>query len=477
MQARFGHDFGAVRVHTDWRAAESARAVNALAYTVGRHVVFGAGQYLPATGAGHRLIAHELTHVVQQDGWRSPESSAALRIASDSEAAELEAHDLAPSQVAPDATQAIRTRSRAQVQRQSGGGAAKATPAEIAEYEADRARFEQAQEEHFETIGGMVREHLLKAAGLAPGTLPTTSDEALKVVELWGITIDTLTKGLPDLTKSLAGQVSGQHASSSVAQQQQSLVAALTSKGQKTYTDMLAKVRSEPFWQQYLDTQEIFIFPDLTGTNRYAGYTQRGSGKTAEGLTAPVFIIHISKDRLDGGQLEESVATLIHELSHTLHETNVTTRSLKSFTTKLSDLLADHPKVVALRQGAADPDEARQTHVRRISQMLFERTGYAEAEIFVHLQQLTHQPDVKVSGKKVSGSRFILAEVEAYVAQLKGIGLPPRLLAGILRSLSVRVELLYDRRIAAAPAGSDQRKLLQSNKELAKATLALAISQ
>jgi hypothetical protein len=66
MEPRFGHDFSQVRVHTDSRAAESARAVNALAYSVGRKVVFGTGQYAPATSTGKQLLAHELTHVVQQ---------------------------------------------------------------------------------------------------------------------------------------------------------------------------------------------------------------------------------------------------------------------------------------------------------------------------------------------------------------------------------------------------------------------------
>jgi Domain of unknown function (DUF4157) len=60
------HDFSNVRVHTDARAMESARAVNALAYTVGNHIVFGAGQHAPGTPSGRRLLAHELTHVVQQ---------------------------------------------------------------------------------------------------------------------------------------------------------------------------------------------------------------------------------------------------------------------------------------------------------------------------------------------------------------------------------------------------------------------------
>ena len=66
MEPRFGHDFSRVRVHTDGSAAESARAVNALAYTVGSDVVFGAGQYTPQTRDGQSLIAHELTHVLQQ---------------------------------------------------------------------------------------------------------------------------------------------------------------------------------------------------------------------------------------------------------------------------------------------------------------------------------------------------------------------------------------------------------------------------
>jgi len=66
LEANPALDFSQVRVHTDSRAAESARAVNALAYTVGQDVVFGAGQYAPGTPEGRRLLAHELTHVVQQ---------------------------------------------------------------------------------------------------------------------------------------------------------------------------------------------------------------------------------------------------------------------------------------------------------------------------------------------------------------------------------------------------------------------------
>jgi hypothetical protein len=71
MGSCFGHDFSDVRVHDDAKAAESARAVNARAYTVGSHIVFGTGRHRPANREDRSLLAHELTHVVQQSAMRS----------------------------------------------------------------------------------------------------------------------------------------------------------------------------------------------------------------------------------------------------------------------------------------------------------------------------------------------------------------------------------------------------------------------
>lgn len=68
MQERLGHDFSHVRIHDDAQASESAAAVSARAYTVGNHVVFGAGEFRDGSPATQRLLAHELTHVVQQQG-------------------------------------------------------------------------------------------------------------------------------------------------------------------------------------------------------------------------------------------------------------------------------------------------------------------------------------------------------------------------------------------------------------------------
>jgi len=68
MESRLGHDFSGVRVHTDPRASDSARAVAASAYTVGNDIVFARGQYQPASSEGRKLLAHELAHVMQNSG-------------------------------------------------------------------------------------------------------------------------------------------------------------------------------------------------------------------------------------------------------------------------------------------------------------------------------------------------------------------------------------------------------------------------
>jgi hypothetical protein len=68
FEPRFGRDLASVRVHADARASLSARELGARAYTVGSDIVFATGAYAPSTGAGRRLVAHELAHVVQQGG-------------------------------------------------------------------------------------------------------------------------------------------------------------------------------------------------------------------------------------------------------------------------------------------------------------------------------------------------------------------------------------------------------------------------
>jgi Domain of unknown function (DUF4157) len=80
FEPRFGHEFSRVRVHADAQANASARAVNALAYTVGNHVAFAGGRYAPETAEGRQLLAHELTHVVQQRGVEHPDQSSPIAV-------------------------------------------------------------------------------------------------------------------------------------------------------------------------------------------------------------------------------------------------------------------------------------------------------------------------------------------------------------------------------------------------------------
>ena len=93
FEPRFRFDFSRVRIHTDARAAESARAVNALAYTVGNDIVFAVGQYAPRTASGRQLLAHELAHVTQQSV--GPRANPNLRLASPIHQGELEANSAA----------------------------------------------------------------------------------------------------------------------------------------------------------------------------------------------------------------------------------------------------------------------------------------------------------------------------------------------------------------------------------------------
>jgi Domain of unknown function (DUF4157) len=93
MEARFGHDFSRVRVHTDSQAEESASAVSAHAYTVGEDIAFARDQYAPQTIEGKRLLAHELTHVVQQTG--NVMSSGDLHLSSPEDPAEQAADRIA----------------------------------------------------------------------------------------------------------------------------------------------------------------------------------------------------------------------------------------------------------------------------------------------------------------------------------------------------------------------------------------------
>jgi hypothetical protein len=102
FEPRFGRDFSAVRVHTGPLADQSARHINAHAYTAGHNMVFGAGQFAPGTQEGRRLLAHELTHVVQQSASAaSPSAKPTVQRQPAAPAAAAPAAPAAPDPAAP----------------------------------------------------------------------------------------------------------------------------------------------------------------------------------------------------------------------------------------------------------------------------------------------------------------------------------------------------------------------------------------
>jgi hypothetical protein len=158
LEPRFGRDFSQVRVHADGRAAESARAVDALGYTVGPRIVFAGGRYEPGRGEGLELLAHELTHVVQQEG---RDTSGPLRVGPANDAFEQEADRMAEGAVPLHFGSAA-----AGVQRRASFG----------DRAAEQVDFEGCDPQLSQEIRSTIRpaiEHLDRAiAALAPGWSP-----------------------------------------------------------------------------------------------------------------------------------------------------------------------------------------------------------------------------------------------------------------------------------------------------------------
>jgi hypothetical protein len=119
MESRLGADFSDVRVHTDGKATESARSVQAYAYTVGNDVVFQSDKYAPDSDSGQKMLAHELTHVVQQrsgpvDGTPAP---GGIKVSHPSDSFEQAAESTAERVVSSQAPSSLTTVASSSVQR------------------------------------------------------------------------------------------------------------------------------------------------------------------------------------------------------------------------------------------------------------------------------------------------------------------------------------------------------------------------
>jgi hypothetical protein len=169
FEPRFSHDFAKVRVHADPEAARSARALSARAYVVGREMVFGAGQFSPATRAGRRLLAHELVHTIQQ-GDRSAALPDRLPLALPGDAHEQEAERIS-SDVLGDAGVPVGVRGiRPDLAvARSPDSVAEATEADRATMVMEAARFLRAMADHVHTKRQAAAVALATTPGSAAG--------------------------------------------------------------------------------------------------------------------------------------------------------------------------------------------------------------------------------------------------------------------------------------------------------------------
>lgn len=435
MQSGFGQELSSVRIHTDGQAANLSRDLNAKAFTVGRDIYFGQGQFEPNTKSGQHLLAHELTHTIQQ--------SNQIRRAPDSEPSSEEKEKQA--------------------------------------FIAEKRRFEDSQKEYFDELGGTMVGQIMHSAGFAENTVPTTPADAEKLITFWGLSMATIVAEMAAMSASLTTQVVGKTTTDSLAKMQADFIAALSPKGQLAYTKAIELVKKEPYWNSFFASNEVYVFPDLGGSNRFSGYNQTAKDPDDPLGHRKIVIVHLSKDPLEADFPEASASTLVHELSHTVNEVSIIGRSLSDFRKSMADLLVDHPDILATRTGATDPDALKEEQRKRLSQILYEKLGYGEEEIFVHLQQLTHQPDVglmKPDGTTewLRGAQYVQREVLRYVENLKRIGLEPSVLKGILDRMQRRVDMVYDDRIAAQPKDSTEAKRLEANKKMARLLFDLARS-
>lgn len=150
FEPRFGADFSRVRVYSDARAEESARAVNALAYTVGNRIVFGPAQYSSSTYAGRRLLAHELAHTVQQNSWASS-TSEPLAVTTPADSAEQEADQAARRAMHGDRPQVEHSGATQLARQASGTGSATSSQPDAAKPDASKKEPPKRPEQETET--------------------------------------------------------------------------------------------------------------------------------------------------------------------------------------------------------------------------------------------------------------------------------------------------------------------------------------
>jgi hypothetical protein len=453
MEPRFGHDFSRVRVHNDDLAAESARAVRAHAYTVGSHVVMGKGRYRPDTRAGRLLLAHELSHVLQQKDL--PFVSSRLSISGPADELEREAEANAGRIAVGELPRPTRSSEPVVARSPDDPEAAPRFGGQIADIAHD---IREQRERRYQRLAEDYRRSLMSTSGIRHGGPIASPQEALQVVQRLHLD-NELNTVVQRIRTSTANIPQGPQTSDTLRQRASQGAASLSPLGRTTLNQALAAVRSEPFFRNLIDSNEFDFVPDNAVCGRFNAFTLTGEGDLLPGAQrarATATLVLICRRLIDSGNLEQLRSTLAHELSHAA-ERLIAGRPTARLVTEpvireLSVQLARLPQF----QGMERP----------IRQFLDERIGSPQGEIFADLQQLPQSPQMRQDDR-------VLAVVVCELRRMDAAGLPQSVRGTLIDDLRLRTEAFYRLRIERAQGA--QARQLQSMSDYALTTLRQAL--
>ncbi|HEY6392103.1 MAG TPA: DUF4157 domain-containing protein [Bryobacteraceae bacterium] len=454
MEPKFGQDFSNVRVHNDKPAWESARAVQARAYTVGSHVVMGRGEYRPGAMPGKLLLAHELSHVLQQKEVRSVSSPLSISSPTDATEREAEANVRGIANSEPprpaQSSQPMVARTPGDPEPPGFGGQMDDVVHDIREQ----------REQQYTRLADEYRQSLFSQTGIKHGGPIGSPQEAEQILQRLHVDLDKLNAFVAQIRSSTAGMPQGPQSSDQLEQGASQAVDSLSPLGKTTWNRALAAVRSEPFFHNLLDSNEIHILPDSAACVRFNALTVTSEGGLrpgAERAKEEATLILLCRQMVEKGDLEQVRGVLAHELSHAAERLIAGSPTAELVTNPIIGELSAQLATLPQFQGM-------ERHIRRY---LHARIGgYPQAEIFADLQQLPQSPHLRKNDK-------VLETVICELRRLDAAGLPENIRQTLMEDLQRRTEIFYRLRIDEAQGA--QARELAAVRDYAVATLKQAL--
>ena len=291
-----------------------------------------------------------------------------------------------------------------------------------------------------------------------------SSEDAIKVLRLWGISIESIREELIPRQAGISKGTSGQVAAAEYVDLEQASLAELDENGKACLDEVLTCIRKEPFWDEFLKGSEVHVFPDLPPDADLVAFVKPGTRKD-NGQEKQVFEIHLKYTVLNKKETTRALKALVHELSHARFRSGFG-ESFGPSLSNLASLLADVDEIAELRKGAKEPNKVRDKHIRAISSILRSQMGVRSIdEIFALLQELMCPRPITPAdpfSDEWSASQ-VLDTVEEEIARLRRLPISEADVQRVLDCTEKWVEIFYNMRISRMP--EELRGIHQRAKE------------